>query len=67
MATYWPLTIPDHGPDAPRHSLWQTVKTWYFRARERQALAELDEHLLRDCGITREQVRAELDKPFWVR
>jgi uncharacterized protein YjiS (DUF1127 family) len=50
----------------PRLGLFTVLRTWYLRTRERQALAELDEHLLRDCGLTREQARREADKPFWM-
>jgi len=35
------------------------------RQRQRAALAQLDEHLLRDIGVSPEQARAESDKPFW--
>ena len=41
------------------------VSLWYQRARQRNALAELDDRLLRDVNITRSQVRAEIEKPFW--
>ncbi len=33
--------------------------------RERHRLAELDQHLLRDIGVTRAEVEAELARPFW--
>ncbi len=42
-----------------------TLKLWYQRARQRRRLAQLDEHLLRDIGITPEQARREARKPFW--
>ena len=35
------------------------------RRRERHMLANLDPHLLRDIGLTPDQVRAEASKPFW--
>jgi uncharacterized protein YjiS (DUF1127 family) len=35
------------------------------RARSRAELAALDERTLRDIGLTRADVWAELDKPFW--
>jgi uncharacterized protein YjiS (DUF1127 family) len=37
------------------------------RRRQRHALAELDDHLLRDIGLTRYQARIEARKPFWCR
>ncbi|HVV62005.1 MAG TPA: DUF1127 domain-containing protein [Pseudolabrys sp.] len=35
------------------------------RWRQRQALLELDERLLRDIGISREQAIREANKPIW--
>ena len=35
------------------------------RARQRRALAGLDDHLLRDIGITRGDARRESAMPFW--
>lgn len=44
-----------------------TLFAWVQRHRSRKALAELNEHMLRDVGLTKEQVQAEIIKPFWVR
>jgi uncharacterized protein YjiS (DUF1127 family) len=38
---------------------------WLRRARERHALAALDDRLLRDIGITRYDAANESQKPFW--
>ena len=35
------------------------------RARGRRALTELDERMLRDIGLRREDALREADKPFW--
>jgi uncharacterized protein YjiS (DUF1127 family) len=35
------------------------------RSRQRQALAELDDHHLKDIGVTRQQAVEEAAKPFW--
>ena len=35
------------------------------RSRQRQALAELDDHFLKDIGVTRQQAIDEVAKPFW--
>jgi uncharacterized protein YjiS (DUF1127 family) len=43
----------------------RNVLEWNERSRQRQALAELDGHLLRDIGITRSAAAAEASKPFW--
>jgi len=37
----------------------------YERWRQRQALMRLDDHLLKDIGITRAEVEQEAGKPFW--
>lgn len=39
--------------------------TWQERARERRRLAALDDHLLRDMGLSRSQVDFESRKQFW--
>ncbi|MBC7139720.1 MAG: DUF1127 domain-containing protein [Defluviimonas sp.] len=36
------------------------------RRATRQALARLDSHLLRDCGLDPQHVRQEIAKPFWI-
>ena len=38
---------------------------WTERARQRRQLAELNDHMLRDIGVTRADAWAEADKPFW--
>lgn len=40
------------------------IKTWLERSRQRRALAELDDRMLCDIGVTRSQAR-EASKPFW--
>jgi uncharacterized protein YjiS (DUF1127 family) len=42
-----------------------TIHVWQQRRRQRLALRELDDRLLRDFGITRAAVRGEAAKPFW--
>ena len=46
-------------------SAWAMALEWQSRARSRRHLDTLDDHLLRDVGLTRDDVRHELDKPFW--
>ena len=43
----------------------RTVRLWHRRAKQRTALAELSDHLLRDIGITPRQARDEYSKWFW--
>lgn len=33
--------------------------------RQRRALAALDDHMLKDIGLTRCDVEAEVSRPFW--
>jgi hypothetical protein len=35
------------------------------RVGQRRRLAELDDHMLRDIGVTRADAWAEAEKPFW--
>ncbi len=52
-------------------SALQIVKVWICvwsqRTRQRRALRWLDDRLLDDIGLTREQVRHEASKPFWEK
>ena len=41
------------------------VWSWMERSRQRRALAQLDDHLLRDIGLTRDEARREWATPFW--
>jgi uncharacterized protein YjiS (DUF1127 family) len=41
--------------------------TWHERARARQALGHLDEHMLHDIGLSAADVEREVSKPFWKR
>ncbi len=38
---------------------------WYDRYLQRRDLAEIDDHLLRDLGLTPQEVRRECAKSFW--
>lgn len=44
----------------------ERLMLWQSRAAERTALAELDERLLRDMGLSRRDVERESRKPFWL-
>jgi len=49
----------------PAAAAWILFATWIERARQRKALAVLDDHQLRDIGITRVEAALECEKPFW--
>ena len=42
-------------------AVWSCIE----RSRQRGALAELDDRLLRDIGLTRDEARRECASPFW--
>jgi uncharacterized protein YjiS (DUF1127 family) len=42
-----------------------TALVWQERARQRRQLRTLNDHMLRDIGLTRADVMAESAKPFW--
>ena len=41
------------------------IASWIGRVRQRRALAELDDKMLQDIGITRYDAARECGKPFW--
>ncbi len=47
------------------HRLAAWIVLCHERAQQRQALAELDDRMLRDVGLTRAQARFEAEKPCW--
>ena len=52
---------------AARRGALGAAAAWQELARQRRSLRELDDHLLRDIGLTREQITIEGAKPFWRR
>jgi uncharacterized protein YjiS (DUF1127 family) len=48
-------------------AVWLVVKTWAARRHARQTLARLDDHVLRDIGLTRTTAAKECAKPFWTK
>ena len=61
---------PRHRGVADRIANWllhasALIEAWWKTARERRALARLDDRMLQDIGITREQARREVLRPFW--
>ena len=53
----------------PKLGIWRGALAasgrFWSRRRQRQALLELDDRLLADIGITRDQALGEASKPFW--
>ena len=50
---------------AARPSVWQRIAAWSRVARERRRLLDLDEHILKDIGLTPEEAYREASRPFW--
>jgi uncharacterized protein YjiS (DUF1127 family) len=46
-------------------TVFDTVLDWQDRARQRNRLGEMDDHLLRDVGLSRADLEHEAAKPFW--
>jgi len=45
--------------------LCDQLLTWQERSRQRHQLASLNDHLLRDIGLSRADIMAETTKRFW--
>lgn len=52
-----------------RHLAEAAAKVWFFMQlrRQRLALLELDDRLLRDIGLSHADVQRECSKPVWQR
>lgn len=50
---------------AQRPGLLATVQLWLERHRQRQALLSLNDHMLKDIGVSRADAWQEAHKPFW--
>jgi uncharacterized protein YjiS (DUF1127 family) len=48
-----------------RNRFEATVRLWSRRRTTRLSLAELDDHMLRDIGLTPTEARQESSLPFW--
>lgn len=55
-------------PHAPRAlGVARRLAAWIDIGAQRRRLAELDERMLRDIGISREDALREAGRPFWDR
>jgi uncharacterized protein YjiS (DUF1127 family) len=59
------LDISLKGFSASIVSAMDTVLDWQDRARQRHNLLAMDDHLLRDIGVSRADLENEAAKPFW--
>lgn len=58
------ITIARHRPARP-FGILSRVRTAMTLYRQRARLAALDDHLLRDVGLTRDEALAEATRPLW--
>jgi uncharacterized protein YjiS (DUF1127 family) len=76
MSTDLRLVIPERPPFGRQDSIVRqlasradraitTLLRWQELARERRALMRLDDHMLKDIGITRADAQRESERPFW--
>ncbi|MEN0002479.1 MAG: DUF1127 domain-containing protein [Pseudomonadota bacterium] len=59
LSTHFPLS------GRARPGILGMVLKAYSIWRERQCLNTLDDHLLRDVGLTRNDVESETNRPIW--
>ena len=52
-------------PIHPVAAAWLLLARWIERTRQCKALRGLDDHQLRDIGITGRDAARECGKPFW--
>jgi len=55
LARWWAAIVAAAAP----------VLRWFERERNRRALDTLDDHQLRDIGLSRSDIWQECSKPFW--
>ena len=73
QATYEVFGQTDWARPEPRLRAWghairirlRLAERWIERRRTRRALTKLDDHLLRDIGISRAEAEREAANPFW--
>ena len=53
--------LPTHGGQGPLAWVSAMLGTW----RQRHALEQLDDHMLQDIGVSREEADTEIRRPIW--
>ncbi len=61
----WQNFPPRSGLRRMLNALAGRIGIWASRSRQRRALSELDDRLLRDIGVTPHSAAQEAGKPFW--
>lgn len=67
MSRTFTQTLPRLLFGAPRRaaSFWDRMDLWLHRYFSRRSLAELDDYMLKDIGLSRLDADREAVKPFW--
>ncbi len=52
--------------EVARHPWFARLREWRRRRRSRTFLSQLDDHILKDIGITYAEAEREANKPFWL-
>ncbi|WP_439815830.1 DUF1127 domain-containing protein [Zavarzinia sp. CC-PAN008] len=60
-----PITGTAYTVRRARFDWARLLQTWIIVARQRRHLAGLNDHLLKDLGLSRADVEAEVRRPFW--
>lgn len=53
-------------PPPTRAGLIALAQAAWRRYRSRTLLAQLDDYMLKDIGVTRAEAQMEANKPFWI-
>jgi len=64
-ALYRQLTRLQTVPSPPNQALLDRLGAAWRRFRSRQRIVTLDDHMLKDIGISYADAEAEANKPFW--
>jgi uncharacterized protein YjiS (DUF1127 family) len=68
-STYTTLAGQSRSYRPADRALWTQVGEllliWFERTRQRRELSQLSSHMLKDIGLSRADVEAEVTKPFW--
>ena len=63
-----PTAANDHGRWRPTsQTMLALMREAWRRRRSRQCLSTLNDHMLRDIGVTRAEAEHELNKSFWLK
>lgn len=60
-----PIVVGRMRPVLLFKAAWLQLVRWWQLAEQRRRLAMLDEHALKDLGLSRADVLQESERPFW--